>query len=133
MASSGVPLSEQQATLQLKTRLLQQLKAVPLSAWPQALVDSLETLTTLGMCSRAAVAAKLRELLVDNGGSRRADRRSPAAPERRQERQTVGEDSGLRATADDMPAGRILRASDARNDSTLSPEIRQIRQLIHTH
>jgi AraC-like DNA-binding protein len=133
MASSGVPPNQLQTTHRVKTRLLQQLKAVPLSAWPQALVDSLETLATLGVCSRATVAAKLRSLLVDNGRGRRADRRAPVAPEFMPEQQVVREDTEWQGSLDEAPAGRVSRTPDARGDSFLSPEIRQIRQLIQAH
>jgi AraC-like DNA-binding protein len=126
-------IPDQQATIGVKTRLLRQLKAVPLGAWPQALVDSLETLASLGVCSPVRLAELLQSLLAENGSGSR-DERAPAgattAVARRRPRPTGTVSPPI---VDRKSTGRASQRAQASGDGALSPAVRQIRQLIHTH
>jgi AraC-like DNA-binding protein len=67
-------------TKRIKSNVLRRLATAPLSQWPQALVECLDTLSAFGVCDRSMLAGMLRQV---PGASHQLDgpREGPAPPE----------------------------------------------------
>jgi AraC-like DNA-binding protein len=131
MARVGVPLDIEQIALRVKARLLRQLKAVPVSAWAACLVDSLEMLAAIGLCPRAFLDNRIRNLLAGNGSDQRADRMPAAATDVIRQPRTAADVVFFEVPGSD--SRRSAHRANTRRSQDLSPEVRQIRHLIHTH
>src|SRR5512147_2039779 len=69
-------------TKRIKSNVLRRLATAPLSQWPRALVECLDTLSAFGVCDRSVLAGRLRH--APGAGHEPADsaRESTLPPER---------------------------------------------------
>ena len=69
-------------TKRIKSNVLRRLATAPLSQWPQALVECLDTLSAFGVCDRSMLAEMFRQLHVAGHELADGDREGPAQPEK---------------------------------------------------
>jgi AraC-like DNA-binding protein len=115
-----------------KAAFLRQLKAAPLSSWPQALVQCLQTLPSLGICLMTELTAVLRAAVEHTEAHLLDARVESSSGATRSLRSVEAETSKpLDATAVACVKGRSTTC--ARVQPMLSLPVRRIRRLIRAH
>ena len=130
--AEDLALPREQQIARTKTRLLRQLKAAPLSTWPQAVVNCLEMLQSIGVCERSMLTAMLHPLIEDESLDRRG---RTGALVRSKEVQVATADAQIRSPgiAGDSSTLRGSGVQRSASEQTLSPEVRRIRSFINRH